>query len=111
MTNQRDETTWPPALFASQLQRASEEMTDQQMRLFEQWLDSTRQAATGNSGVGDLSELGRTSLNTAVFKTRVQSGGRISIPDAEREALGIDEGDLVQAFVIPISRTDGDSNE
>lgn len=40
----------------------------------------------------------------AVFKTRVQKSGRISIPDAEREALGIDEGDLVQVIVIPLPK-------
>ena len=40
----------------------------------------------------------------AMFKTTVQSGGRISIPEAERQALNIEEGDLVQVVVIPISR-------
>ncbi len=40
----------------------------------------------------------------ATFKTRVQSGGRISIPDAERETLDIEEGDIVQTIVIPINR-------
>ena len=40
----------------------------------------------------------------AVFKTRVQKSGRVSIPDAEREALGIEEGDLVQVVVIPIQK-------
>jgi AbrB family looped-hinge helix DNA binding protein len=39
-----------------------------------------------------------------MFKTTVQSGGRISIPEAERQALGIEEGDLVQVIVIPLSR-------
>jgi hypothetical protein len=40
----------------------------------------------------------------AMFKTTVQSGGRISIPEAERQALKIDDGDLVQVIVIPIER-------
>lgn len=40
----------------------------------------------------------------AVFKTRVQKSGRVSIPDAEREALGIEEGDLVQVIVIPLAK-------
>jgi len=40
----------------------------------------------------------------AMFKTTVQSGGRISIPEAEREALHIDDGDLVQVIIIPIER-------
>lgn len=41
---------------------------------------------------------------TAAFKVRVQKGGRVSIPDAEREALGLEEGDLVQVFIVPISK-------
>ena len=110
MTDKRDEPTWPPALFASQMQKASEEFTEQQMRLFEQWLESGPKSLRDGSPMSDLSELGSASMNTAVFKTRVQSGGRISIPDAEREALDIDEGDIVQAFVIPIPTT-GDSDE
>src|SRR3954462_15281247 len=40
----------------------------------------------------------------AMFKTTVQSGGRISIPEAEREALNIEEGDSVQVILIPIER-------
>jgi AbrB family looped-hinge helix DNA binding protein len=40
----------------------------------------------------------------AMFKTTVQSGGRISIPEAERIALNIEEGDLVQVIVTPILR-------
>ena len=39
-----------------------------------------------------------------MFKTTVQTGGRISIPEAERQALNIEEGDLVQVIVIPIER-------
>src|ERR671922_1693280 len=38
----------------------------------------------------------------AMFKTTVQSGGRISIPEAERQALNIEDGDLVQVIVVPI---------
>ena len=40
----------------------------------------------------------------AMFKTTVQSGGMISIPEAERQALNIGDGDLVQVIVIPIHR-------
>ena len=38
----------------------------------------------------------------AVFKTTVQKAGRISIPEAERAALGINEGDLVQVVILPL---------
>jgi AbrB family looped-hinge helix DNA binding protein len=44
------------------------------------------------------------SYYNAMFKTTVQSGGRISIPEAEREALNIEDGDLVQVIVVPIER-------
>jgi bifunctional DNA-binding transcriptional regulator/antitoxin component of YhaV-PrlF toxin-antitoxin module len=39
-----------------------------------------------------------------MFKTTVQSGGRISIPEAERQALNIEDGNLVQVIIIPIER-------
>src|SRR5918912_3144843 len=44
------------------------------------------------------------SYYNAMFKTTVQSGGRISIPEAERQALNIEEGDLVQVVLIPFDR-------
>ncbi|SEL97235.1 AbrB/MazE/SpoVT family DNA-binding domain-containing protein [Haloferax larsenii] len=110
MTNDANDASWPPALFASQMQKASEEFTQQQLRLFEELLTAGSGMSDG-SPMGDFPDLGSMSLQTAVFKTRVQSGGRISIPDAERDALDIEEGDLVQAFVVPIKQPRGDSNE
>lgn len=38
--------------------------------------------------------------NVAVFRTKVQSGGRISIPEADRVSLQIKEGDIVKVIVI-----------
>ncbi|MDE1765152.1 MAG: AbrB/MazE/SpoVT family DNA-binding domain-containing protein [Thaumarchaeota archaeon] len=43
-------------------------------------------------------------LSWGTFKTSVGSNGRISIPEAEREALGVREDDLVQVIVIPVER-------
>lgn len=43
-------------------------------------------------------------MNWGAYKTTVSSNGRISIPEAERNALGLDEGDLVQVIVIPIAK-------
>jgi AbrB family looped-hinge helix DNA binding protein len=43
-------------------------------------------------------------LSWGTFKTSVGSNGRISIPEAERDALGIRENDLVQVIVIPVER-------
>ena len=42
-------------------------------------------------------------LSWSAFKTTVGSNGRISIPEAERQALSMDEGDLVQVIVIPVT--------
>ena len=53
---------------------------------------------------GFLGSLNTFSRFSAVFKTSVQKAGRISIPEAERRALGIKEGDLVQVVVIPIKK-------
>ncbi len=38
--------------------------------------------------------------NVAVFRARIQAGGRISIPEAEKAALGINDGDIVKVIVI-----------
>lgn len=38
------------------------------------------------------------------FKTTIGSNGRISIPEAERDALKLNEGDLVQVIVLPIDK-------
>jgi hypothetical protein len=90
-----DVTGWPPALLES-FQQASERTVEQQKRLFEQLMSA------GSTGF-DMSNLNAMS-QTATFKTRVQSGGRVSIPDAEREALDIEEGDIVQTVVVPVKR-------
>lgn len=102
MTDQSSQFPWNPAAFASRMQRANEEFTDQQLQFFEQMMNVN--PVLGGDAEG-FSGLGRMAMGAAAFKTRVQSGGRISIPDAEREALDIEEGDLVQTFVIPMRRT------
>ncbi|HSD04532.1 MAG TPA: AbrB/MazE/SpoVT family DNA-binding domain-containing protein [Nitrosopumilaceae archaeon] len=43
-------------------------------------------------------------VSWGAYKTSVGSNGRISIPEAEREALGLKEGDLVQVVIIPIEK-------
>jgi AbrB family looped-hinge helix DNA binding protein len=69
---------------------------------FDAWKKmTTNQTSAMNSFLGSLQAL--TNMG-AVFKTTVQKAGRISIPEAERDALGIKEGDLVQVMVVPIKR-------
>ncbi len=62
-----------------------------------------------SGGFSNLQEQLREALLTfteknAVFKTKVQRGGRISIPEAERAVLGIDEGDIVQVILAPVKK-------
>ena len=42
----------------------------------------------------------------AFFKAKVGESGRVTIPTAEREALEINEGDLVQVIVKPLNKKD-----
>ena len=62
-----------------------------------------------SGGFSNLQEQVREALLTfteknAVFKNRVQRGGRISVPEAERDVLGIDEGDIVQVILAPVKK-------
>jgi len=62
-----------------------------------------------SGGFPNLQEQVREALLTfteknAVFKTKVQRGGRISIPEAERDVLGINEGDIVQVILAPVKK-------
>jgi hypothetical protein len=95
MSDESDGPLWPPAMFKA-FQETGEQAVEQQQELLQQMVGG------GMSGM-DMNQLGAMS-KTATFKTRVQSGGRISIPDAEREALDIEEGDIVQTVVIPVKR-------
>ena len=99
-----DETTWPPALWAEQFQEASEQAVERQTEFARQMMTA------GTQGPNRLPEFATSSLGTATFKPRVQSGGRISIPDAEREALDIEEGDIVQTVVVPVKRNREDDS-
>ena len=102
MTDDGDGPAFPPVMRA--FQEATEQATRQQQELFRQFL-----GGGGDSG-GLAPQLGAMS-QMATFKTRVQSGGRISIPDAEREALDIEEGDIVQTVVVPVKRNRSDTDE
>ncbi len=99
MTDDSADPVWPPALFGKGLQQVGEQAIEQQSEL-------ARQLLAGSTGGMPGAQLGAMSRSMATFKTRVQSGGRVSIPDAEREALDINEGDIVQTVVIPISDSD-----
>ena len=105
MTEDSSRMAWP-TLFTEQLKQASEGAVETQQELLEEFMSTNTPM-----GSGSFSNLGAMSMGTATFKTRVQSGGRISIPDAEREALDIQEGDIVQTIVVPVKQSQSDSNE
>jgi len=107
MTDQSttDEMPWTPAAFMQQFQEASEEAAENQAELMREMVSSMN---TTPSDLPDLSALSSFGMGTAMFKSRVQSNGRVSIPDAEREALDIQEGDIVQTIVLPIKRNRDD---
>jgi len=52
----------------------------------------------------NISQMMPNFLSWGAYKTSVGSNGRISIPEAERDALGLKEGDLVQVIVLPIEK-------
>ncbi len=64
-------------------------------------------ASMQTSGLDKMFSLGQTMpsfLNWGVYKTTIGTHGRISIPEAERDALGLKEGDLVQVIILPIEK-------
>ena len=44
------------------------------------------------------------SMQFETMQATVQSSGRMSIPEAERQALGIEDGDLVQVIIVPLEK-------
>ena len=82
--------------------------------LFRQWLENASKMQsdfttnvnpfqTNYQNPFNLQNMMPNFLSWGAFKTTVGSNGRISIPEAERQALSMDEGDLVQVIVIPVN--------
>jgi len=82
--------------------------------LFKQWLENASKVPSDfaknmnpfqtNSQIPfNLQNMMPNFLSWSAFKTTVGSNGRISIPEAERQALSMNEGDLVQVVVIPVN--------
>ncbi|MBT5200559.1 MAG: AbrB/MazE/SpoVT family DNA-binding domain-containing protein [Thaumarchaeota archaeon] len=78
--------------------------------------DSTKQAQSNvmenvssmqNKSMDTMFSIGQmlpSFMNWGAYKTTVGSNGRISIPEAERNALELGEGDLVQVIILPIAK-------
>lgn len=92
MTEDSDASGGSPVDLAAAWQSAGEDAINRQLSLVTELF--------GTAGGPILSPF---NVHTATFKARVQSGGRISIPDAEREVLDIEEGDVVQTVVLPVT--------
>ncbi len=96
MGNEESENqTSPTYLFKKAMQRGTETQTEFIKRM------GSMQFETMQGFMNILQTI--TNFN-AVFKTTVQSSGRISIPEAERQALGIEDGDLVQVIIVPLEK-------
>jgi len=86
-------------------EEAGEQVAESQQEMMKQLLQ-----ATSANPLENASAFGPMNMGTATFKARVQSGGRISIPGPEREALDIKEGDIVQTIVVPVKRNREDQS-
>lgn len=102
-----DGLMWPPNMLKA-FQETSEQATRKQQEALRSLFASAGTATPDLGDFGDIGDQLGAMSRTATFKTRIQSGGRISIPDAEREALDIGEGDIVQTVVVPVKRADDD---
>ena len=81
--------------------------------MYKQWLQNLSQSQNFMNNMntqqqsmqnpfGNFQNMMPNFLTWGAFKTNVGSNGRISIPEAERDALNVAEGDLVQIIVVPL---------
>jgi|APHM01.1.fsa_nt_gi hypothetical protein len=89
----------PPSMFPSAVTEAMQRAGSDAKATQEQLTETMFEASSPEELPLDAVQ------GTATFKTRIQSGGRISIPDAEREILDLGESDIVQAVIAPLKRT------
>ncbi|THE63750.1 hypothetical protein D8Y22_18060 [Salinadaptatus halalkaliphilus] len=108
MTDDSDRSLWfPPSMFTEQMQEAGEQVAESQQEMMKQLFQTS---SMGANPLEEMSAFGPMNMGTATFKARVQSGGRISIPGPERDALDIEEGDIVQTIVVPVKRDRDDQS-
>ena len=81
------------------------EITDKATETQTNFMDNLSSMQTkGMNKMFNISQMMPNFLQWGAYKTSVGSNGRISIPEAERDALGLKEGDLVQVIVLPIEK-------
>ncbi len=101
MSNQTSQTFNP----LETLREVSDGARNAQSRLME---DVSSMQSRGIDAMFNIGRMLPSFLNWGAYKTAVGSNGRISIPEAERNALGLGEGDLVQVIVLPIANKSTD---
>ena len=85
--------------------KALKEMTNKAAETQSNFMDNM--ASMQTKGLDKMFSLGQimpSFLNWGAYKTSIGTHGRISIPEAERDALGLKEGDLVQVIILPIEK-------
>lgn len=97
MTNQTGQTFNP----LETLRVMSEKTRDTQSQLME---DVSSLQSKSMDAMFRIGQMLPSFLNWGAYKTTIGSNGRISIPEAERNALDLGEGDLVQVIVLPIAK-------
>ncbi len=105
MTSSQPSTTSSPTANSFDPLETLNEMCSKTRQTQSEFMENI--ASMQNKGMDAMFRLGQllpNFLNYGAYKTTVGSNGRISIPEAERNALGIGEGDLVQVVVLPLAR-------
>ena len=97
MTNQNSQTFNP----LDTLKEVSEKTKNVQSEMMENVSSMQNKSMDTMFNIGQMLP---SFMNWGAYKTTVGSNGRISIPEAERNALGLGEGDLVQVIVLPIAK-------
>ena len=97
MTNQTSQTFNP----LDTLREVSEKTKNAQSTMMKNMSSVQNQSMDTMFSIGQMLP---SFMNWGAYKTTVGSNGRISIPEAERNALGLGEGDLVQVIVLPIAK-------
>ena len=97
MTNQNSQTFNP----LETLKTVSDATKNTQSHLMENMKNLQSQSMDTMFNIGQMLP---SFMNWGAYKTTVGSAGRISIPEAERNALGLGEGDLVQVIILPIGK-------
>ena len=97
MANQNSQTFNP----LDTLKEVSEKTKNAQSAMMENMTSMQNKSMDAMFNIGQMLP---SFMNWGAYKTTVGSNGRISIPEAERNALGLGEGDLVQVIVLPIAK-------